>query len=140
MGFYLERYSPVGAFENSVYDGVMAALDLVAGLAPRCSSPPRRTRPTPARILEHFGLAARFESINGARADGARAAKREIIGDIITAHTLKFARTRSHDRRPRIRHDRRQGARGGGDRRAVGLRNARGTHGGRRGRARDDPD
>ena len=30
MGFYLERYSPIGAFENSVYDGVVAALDLLA--------------------------------------------------------------------------------------------------------------
>ena len=30
MGFYLERYSPIGAFENRVYDGVVAALDLLA--------------------------------------------------------------------------------------------------------------
>ena len=30
MGFYLERYSPIGAFENRVYDGVVEALEHLA--------------------------------------------------------------------------------------------------------------
>jgi phosphoglycolate phosphatase len=39
-------------------------------------------------ILEHFGLAARFESINGARADGSRAGKSDLIADVVGAHGL----------------------------------------------------
>jgi phosphoglycolate phosphatase len=88
MGFYLERYSPVGAFENRVYDDVVAALDLLADHA-RLFVATSKNEADARRILEHFGLAARFESINGARADGARAAKHELIGDVLQAHGVE---------------------------------------------------
>jgi phosphoglycolate phosphatase len=88
MGFYLERYSPMGAFENSVYDGVAAALDLIAGRGVRLLVATSKNETDARRILEHFGLAPRFISINGARADGSRSAKREIIGDALKAHGL----------------------------------------------------
>jgi phosphoglycolate phosphatase len=87
MGFYLERYSPIGAFENRVYDGVVAALDLLAPRA-RLFVATSKSEVDARRILEHFGLSARFESINGARRDGARAAKHELIGDILKAHAV----------------------------------------------------
>jgi phosphoglycolate phosphatase len=87
MGFYLERYSPIGAFENRVYDGVVAALDLLATRA-RLFVATSKNEVDAVRILEHFGLSARFESINGARRDGARAAKHELIGDILKAHAV----------------------------------------------------
>jgi phosphoglycolate phosphatase len=88
MGFYLERYSPIGAFENSVYDGVVAALDLVAARGARLFVATSKSETDARRILEHFGLAGRFESINGGRPDGSRVAKREIIGDILATHAL----------------------------------------------------
>ena len=56
MGFYLERYSPIGAFENSVYDGVVAALDLLAASA-RLFVATSKNEVDACRILEHFGLA-----------------------------------------------------------------------------------
>jgi phosphoglycolate phosphatase len=45
-----------------------------------------KTESDAVRILHHFSLSQRFESINGARADGSRSAKREIIGETLAAH------------------------------------------------------
>ncbi len=88
MAFYLERYSPIGAFENHVYTGVTDALDALAAAGARLFVATSKNEIDARRILEYFGLAARFESINGARADGSRAGKRELIGDVIAAHRL----------------------------------------------------
>jgi len=86
IGFYRERYETVGAFENRVYEGVVPALDLLKAAGARLFVATSKNEADAQRILTHFGLAARFESINGARADGTRAAKREIIGDTLAAH------------------------------------------------------
>jgi phosphoglycolate phosphatase len=88
MEYYIERYQPIGAFENSVYEGVTAALDLAASGARLHVATSKNERDARA-ILQHFGLSGRFDSINGARLDGARSAKREIIGDTLAAHGLK---------------------------------------------------
>jgi phosphoglycolate phosphatase len=88
MGFYRERYETVGAFENRVYDGVVEALDRLTEAGARLFVATSKSEPDAQRILAHFGLAARFESINGARMDGSRAAKWEIIGDTLAAHAL----------------------------------------------------
>lgn len=90
MDYYLERYSPIGAFENRVYDGVVAALDLLAAQGARLFVATSKNERDARAILEHFGLAARFESINGARLDGSRAAKRELITDVVAAHGLQL--------------------------------------------------
>lgn len=88
MAFYLERYSPIGAFENHVYAGVTDALDALAAAGARLFVATSKSEFDARRILEHFDLAARFESINGARADGSRAGKRELIGEVIATHGL----------------------------------------------------
>jgi phosphoglycolate phosphatase len=88
MGYYLERYQPIGAFENSVYEGVAAALDLIAARGARLHVATSKNEKDARVILDHFGLSDRFDSINGARIDGSRGAKREIIGDTLAAHGL----------------------------------------------------
>jgi len=88
IGFYRERYETVGAFENRIYDGVVPALDHLKRADVRLFVATSKTEADAVRILTHFGLAARFDSINGARADGSRAAKREIIGDTLAAHSV----------------------------------------------------
>jgi len=93
MGFYMERYSPIGAFENRVYDGVIEALDHLASQQVRLFVATSKNERDARAILEHFGLAGRFESINGARLDGSRAGKREMIADIVAAHDLRLAST-----------------------------------------------
>jgi phosphoglycolate phosphatase len=94
MSFYLERYSPVGAFENRVYEGVPEALQRCADSGARLFVATSKNERDARAILEHFGLADRFESINGARLDGSRAAKRELIGDVIATHSLKLGADR----------------------------------------------
>ena len=89
MGYYLERYQPIGAFENRVYDGVTEALDLIAADGVRLHVATSKNERDARAILDHFGLSARFQSINGARLDGARGDKRELIGDILAAHGLR---------------------------------------------------
>jgi phosphoglycolate phosphatase len=91
MGYYLERYSPIGAFENRVYDGVVEALDMLAAHSARLFVATSKSQSDARAILAHFGLAGRFESINGARPDGSRAGKRELIADIVAAHGLRLA-------------------------------------------------
>jgi len=88
MGYYLERYSPIGAFENQVYDGVEAALTRLAESGARLFVATSKNEADARAILAHFGLIGRFESILGARPDGSRAGKRELIGDAIAAHGL----------------------------------------------------
>jgi phosphoglycolate phosphatase len=94
MGFYLERYSPIGAFENRVYEGVVEALQHLAEFGARLFVATSKNERDARVILEFFGLADRFESINGARLDGSRAAKRELIGDIVATHALNLGADR----------------------------------------------
>jgi phosphoglycolate phosphatase len=89
MGFYLERYQPIGAFENRVYDGVVEALESLKGRGARLFVATSKNERDACAILEHFGLAARFETINGARADGSRAGKSDLIADVLAAHGLQ---------------------------------------------------
>jgi phosphoglycolate phosphatase len=89
MSFYLERYSPIGAFENRLYDGVVAALDALAAQGARLFVATSKNEADACAIVAHFGLTARFESVNGARRDGSRAGKRDLIADVLAAHGLK---------------------------------------------------
>jgi phosphoglycolate phosphatase len=61
-------------------------LDRLAGAGARLFVATSKTEADAIRILQHFGLSQRFESINGARADGSRSAKHEIIGETLAAH------------------------------------------------------
>jgi phosphoglycolate phosphatase len=88
MGFYRERYETVGAFENRVYDGIVPALDRLAEAGETLLVATSKNEADAVRILAHFGLAERFASIHGARADGTRSAKRDIIFDALAAHGL----------------------------------------------------
>jgi phosphoglycolate phosphatase len=88
MGFYLERYRDIGAFENSVYDGVPEALDALRAAGARLFVATSKNQGDAERILVHFGLADRFEAIHGARGDGALADKTELIANLLTTHAL----------------------------------------------------
>ena len=89
FGYYRERYKPVGAYESRVYDGVTAALDLLAEKGVALHVATSKNESDARAVLGHFGLAGRFVSINGSRLDGSRGAKHELIGDTLAAHGLK---------------------------------------------------
>ena len=74
MGYYLERYQPIGAFENSVYEGVTAALDLAAASGARLHVATSKNERDARVILEHFGLAGAVRFDQRRRGSTARAA------------------------------------------------------------------
>jgi phosphoglycolate phosphatase len=80
---YRERYGSAGIFDNSVYPDVA---DLLAELRAKghtlhvaTSKAECYARP----IVEHFGLAGHFFSVNGSGLDGTRADKAELIAHIL---------------------------------------------------------
>ena len=91
IGFYRERYRDIGAFENTVYDGALQALDDLADTGARLFVATSKNEVDARRILEHFDLASRFEAIYGAREDGGHADKTELIGHVLAAHELDGA-------------------------------------------------
>lgn len=81
---YRERYSTVGLFENSVYDGVPQMLARLKASGKRlavCTSKPKAFA---VRIIEKFGLAGFFEYVGGSGLDGSLNTKTEVI-----KHTLE---------------------------------------------------
>ncbi len=88
MGFYLERYADVGAFENSVYDGIEETLDALHSAGARLFVATSKNGRDAERILAHFGLAPRFEAIHGAELDGRLSDKTELIGHLLQTHGL----------------------------------------------------
>ena len=88
IGFYRERYVTLGASENAIYPGVVAALDRLAQAGARLFVATSKNEADAKTILAHFKIAGRFESINGAQPDGGRSSKRDLISDTIAAHGL----------------------------------------------------
>jgi phosphoglycolate phosphatase len=79
LAFFRERYSTVGLFENSLYDGVVEALERLTALDYRLFVATSKAEPYARRILDHFGLAKYFIQIYGAEMDGRRSAKSELL-------------------------------------------------------------
>jgi phosphoglycolate phosphatase len=94
MHFYRERYVPTGAFENSVYPGIIEALDALRARGARLFVATSKNERDAGRIIEHFQLTAHFERVHGARDDGGHADKTELIAFIVKSHGLDPARDR----------------------------------------------
>ena len=77
--YYRERYTPVGLYENEVYDGVPGMLKTLKDqgylLAVASSKPTVFVR----KVLEHFDLLAFFDVVIGSEMDGRRTEKVEVI-------------------------------------------------------------
>ena len=94
MTHYRELYSDVGAFENEVYAGIPEALDQLTRLGARLFVATSKNQRDARRIVEHFGLASKFEEIHGARDDGGHADKTELIAYVLASHELAADRDR----------------------------------------------
>jgi phosphoglycolate phosphatase len=79
LALFRERYSTIGLFENSLYDGVVEALERLAALDYRLFVATSKAEPYARRILDHFGLSKYFIQIYGAEMDGRRSAKSELL-------------------------------------------------------------
>ncbi len=94
MIYYRELYVDVGAFENEVYDGIPETLDALRGRGARLFVATSKNQRDARRIVEHFGLASKFEEIHGARDDGGHADKTELITHVLASHALVAGRDR----------------------------------------------
>jgi phosphoglycolate phosphatase len=92
IGYYRERYPTVGAFENSVYDGIPQALATLRAAGRRLYVATSKNERDAVRILEHFGLADAFAAIHGAQQDGGRADKTELLTHVLASSGLAAGR------------------------------------------------
>jgi phosphoglycolate phosphatase len=79
LGFYRERYSDSGLFENTVFDGVPEALETLRLADRRMFVATSKNEADARRILDHFGLARYFVEIYGSQNDGGRAVKSDLL-------------------------------------------------------------
>jgi phosphoglycolate phosphatase len=102
LELYRERYSVTGLLENIPYPGISTCLDTLALAGHRQFVATAKPTAFALPILEHFGLAGRFEGIHGAELDGTRSDKAELIAWILSRHGLDPSETvmigdREHD-------------------------------------------
>lgn len=83
VGWYRQRFSTVGLFENRVYEGIPDVLTDLAGRVPLyvASSKPLVFVD---QILEHFGLDGFFAQTFGSGLDGSLADKSELLGHALS--------------------------------------------------------
>lgn len=82
--YYRERYTDIGLFESTVYDGVPEMLKKLKTAGKKLIVATAKPEPFAKRILEHFGLASYFDHIVGATFDGTRHNKIDVLHHALT--------------------------------------------------------
>ncbi len=85
---FRERYSTKGLFENSVYPDVPEMLEKLKGSGFRLMVATSKVDEYAERILDRFGIADYFEFIGGARIDGSRNEKWEVIEHVLSSMSI----------------------------------------------------
>lgn len=76
---YRERYTSIGAFENTMYDGVLAMLDELAARGLSLSIATAKPEQTAHPILDYFEISDRFDVRAGASLTSDRRTKAQVI-------------------------------------------------------------
>lgn len=76
---YRERYTSIGAFENTLYDGVIDMLDDLAGRGLSLSIATAKPEQTAHPILDYFEISHRFDVRAGASLTSDRRTKAQVI-------------------------------------------------------------
>ena len=76
---YRSRYTTIGAFENTLYDGVLEMLDALSAAGYSLSVATAKPEQTAHPILEYFDIAHRFEVRAGATLTQERRTKAQVI-------------------------------------------------------------
>lgn len=76
---YRERYTTIGAYENTLYDGIIEMLDELAGRGLSLSIATAKPEQTAHPILDHFGISERFDVRAGASLTPDRRTKAQVI-------------------------------------------------------------
>lgn len=88
VALYRERYEHHGIFENTVYDGIPAALAALCARGAALHLATSKPHVFAERILVHFGLREFFRSVHGPELDGTRADKRELIAHLLAHEAI----------------------------------------------------
>lgn len=80
---YRERFTTTGLYENRVYNGVPEVLDELRAAGWRLALATSKPEVFAQRVLDHFGLADRFDVVGGATLDGARRHKADVIAHVL---------------------------------------------------------
>lgn len=76
---YRERFSTIGIFENSVYDGIEEMLKRLKKAGFKLVVATSKPTVYSKKILEHFGLSEYFDEVVGSELNGERTDKAEVI-------------------------------------------------------------
>jgi phosphoglycolate phosphatase len=76
---YRSRYERIGAFENTMYEGIIEMLDTMAAAGLSLSIATAKPEQTAHPILDYFGISERFEVRAGATMTSERRTKAQVI-------------------------------------------------------------
>jgi phosphoglycolate phosphatase len=102
VSLYRERFSDIGLYENSVYDGISEVLATLSQSGHRLFVATSKPHVFAERIIDHFGLRRHFEHVFGSELDGRRADKSHLLEYALKTTAVDPSRAlmigdRSHD-------------------------------------------
>ena len=83
IALYRTRYVPIGAYENTPYDGIREVLEKLKAAGHKLYVATSKPEGMSVKILEHFDLAKYFDRICGATLDGSRSSKEAVIAYLL---------------------------------------------------------
>jgi phosphoglycolate phosphatase len=80
---YRKVYEVTGLFETRVYDGVVEMIDSLVEIGCTLAIATSKPETSARRVIEHLGLAGRFEFVGGATHDAGRRTKADVVGYVL---------------------------------------------------------
>ncbi|MEH6403722.1 MAG: HAD hydrolase-like protein [Sneathiella sp.] len=90
---YRERYSAIGALENTLYEGIRPLLETLKEAGHSLFVATSKAEIFAQKILDHFQIADLFENIYGAELDGTRSDKTDLLAYLLKKEDLDPAQT-----------------------------------------------
>lgn len=102
VSFYRERYSTIGLFENTLYQGIPEILQSIRSTGCQTFVATSKPHVYANRIINHFSLSSLFDRVYGSELDGTRSMKGDLIHYILETEQIKPVNTvmigdRKHD-------------------------------------------
>jgi len=88
IGFYRERFTSKGLYENSVYDGIEACLEKLKTRTESIFVATSKATVYSERIISHFGLDGYFKVIYGSHLDGRLGNKVELLSHLLQRENI----------------------------------------------------
>ena len=93
VDLYRDHYSVTGLFENTVYPGIVGALQALKEVGASLFVATSKPKVFAERIIEHFELGQFFNAVHGSELDGTRIRKGDVIAHALRAERLSSKST-----------------------------------------------